>query len=258
MPIVTLTTDFGIKDYYVGMLKGAMLNINDRLAVVDISHYIQPFNITEAAFVLKNSFYSFPKGTVHLVTVNNEDDRTAKYIAAEYQGHFFLGFDNGLFSMVFDRQPDAVAEVIHAGQNGSAASFPWKNIFAKAACALAKSGRLDDVGKPLKEIQTRTGLAPTVQESLIRGSIIYIDAFHNVIINVSKDLFSKTRRERSYTISFRREKISNISESYHDVEEGEMLCLFNSAGYLEIAINSGKASNLLGLNIGDTVLIDFE
>lgn len=258
MPIVTLITDFGAKDYYVGMLKGAMLNINERLTIVDISHYIQPFNITEAAFVLKNSFHSFPKGTVHLVTVNNEDDRTAKYIAAAYQGHFFLGFDNGLFSMVFDSQPDAVVEVLHAGQNGTAASFPWKNVFAQAVCALAKSGKLEEVGKPLKEIQARTGLTPTVQESLIRGSIIYVDAFNNVIVNVSKDLFSKTRRERSYTISFRREKISNISESYHDVEEGEKLCLFNSAGYLEIAVNSGKASNLLGLNIGDTVQIEFE
>jgi S-adenosylmethionine hydrolase len=258
VPIVTLTTDFGAKDYHVGMLKGAMLSLNESLTIVDISHYIQPFNVTEAAFVLKNSFYSFPKGTVHLVTVNNEDDRTAKYIAAAYHGYFFLGFDNGLFSMVFDSHPDAVVEVLHARQNGSAASFPWKNVFAKAACALAKSGKLDEVGKPLKEIQSKIGLIPIVQESLIRGSIIYVDAFHNMVVNVSKDLFSKARRERNYTISFRREKISNISESYHDVEEGEMLCLFNSAGYLEIAVNSGKASNLLGLNVGDTVQIDFE
>ena len=257
MPIVTLTTDFGTKDYYAGMLKGTMLSLCGNLTIVDISHNIQPFNITEAAFVLKNAFSSFPEGTVHVVSVNDQDDRAVRYIAAEYLKHFFIGFDNGLFSMIFEKEPDAVVEIVH-GQNGSVASFPWKNIFARAACALAQDKKISAIGKPAREILTKTGLTPVVQESLIRGSVIYVDSFHNLVVNVNKDLFGKIRKERNYTISFRREKITGISDSYHDVPEGEMLCLFNSAGYMEIAINSGKAGNLLGLNIGDTVQIDFE
>ncbi|HXH19851.1 MAG TPA: SAM-dependent chlorinase/fluorinase [Chitinophagales bacterium] len=258
MPIVTLTTDFGTKDYFVGMLKGTMLRLCANLTIIDISHNIQPFNITEAAFVLKNSFSSFPDGTVHVVSVNDQDERTVRYIAAEYRKHFFIGFDNGILSMIFEKKPDAIVEISHEGQNGTMPSFPWKNVFAKAACRIAEEGKIADIGKPLNALLTKTGLTPVVQDSLIRGSIIYIDSFHNVVVNVSKELFESLRRDRNYTISFRREKITSISESYHDVPEGEKLCLFNSAGYLEIAINSGKASSLLGLNIGDTVLIDFE
>lgn len=258
MPVVTLTTDFGPRDYYAGMLKGTMLSLCPGLTVVDISHFIQPFNITEAAFVLKNAFPSFPEGTVHVVSVNDQDDRKVKYIAAEYRKHFFIGFDNGIFSMIFDRQPDALVEIARNEHNGSVASFPWKEVFAKTACILARDKKISEAGKPLREMKVKTGLTPVVQESLIRGSIIYVDSFDNLVVNISKDLFGSVRRQRNYSISFRREKITTISQSYHDVPEGEMLCLFNSAGYLEIAINSGKASRLLGLNVGDTVLIDFE
>jgi len=258
VPLVTLTTDFGTKDYYVGMLKGMMLKHLSNLTIIDISHNIQPFNITEAAFVLKNSWSSFPDGTVHLVSVNDEDERLVRYIAAGYRQHFFIGFDNGILSMVFDREPDTIVELARQGQNGSSASFSWKNIFTKAACMLAQGKHISEIGKPLKELHKKTGLTPVVQDSLIRGSVIYVDSFHNVVVNINKELFGKVQNNRSYSISFRREKIKAISKSYHDVEEGELLCLFNSAGYLEIAINSGKASNLLGLNVGDTVQIDFE
>ena len=257
MPVITLTTDFGNRDYYAGMLKGTMLTLLPGATIVDISNNIQPFNITEAAFVLKNSFYSFPEGSVHVICVNDQDDRQIKYIAATWKKHFFVGFDNGTLSMIFDEKPEAAVELAHPSQNGTTA-FLWKNVFAKAACHLAQGRELSELGKPVTELAVKTGLTPAVHESLIKGNVIYVDSFNNLVVNITKDLFGKLQAGRNYTISFRREKITTISESYRDVPEGEMVCMFNSAGYLEIAINSGKASSLLGLNVGDAVLIDFE
>ena len=257
VPIVTLLTDFGTKDYYAGALKGAILSHCDSANIIDISHNIEPFNITEAAFVLLNAYSKFPTGTIHVVSVNDMDERESRFIVVKYQEHYFLGLDNGLFSLVFDR-PDEIFELYNFSENGSFASYSVDDIFAKTIAQIDSNVDLAKVGTQIQSLYTRTNLIPVVQDSLIRGSVIYIDSFKNVILNVKRDLFDEIRRERNFVISFKRnERIQEISVSYHDVPEGEKLCIFNSNDFMEIAINSGKASSLLGLNLGDIVQIEF-
>lgn len=263
MPVVTLTTDFGNKDYSVGALKGELLSAFPGFTLVDISHHIKPYNITEAAFVLKNAYPSFPPGTIHIVTVNDQDERAIRFIAAAFSEQFFIGLDNGIFHMVFGREPDTLVELPGHAHNGTRHAYPFKKIFATAAGAIARGKHLSETGIPIASLNQRMSLMslePVVQESLIRGTVIHIDAFQNVVVNVTQDLFSRIRNNRSFSISYRSrrsETISAISENYHDVPQGERLCLFNAAGYLEIAINCGEAGSLLGIKTGDYILIDF-
>lgn len=261
MPIVTLTTDLGNKDYYAGALKGELLQSAPGLTVIDISHNIKPYNISEAAFVLKNAFSSFPEGTVHVVTVNDLDERQIRFIAAEYEKQYFVGMDNGIFTMVFNTPPSDIVQLPGQSQNGVMTTYPSRKILAAAASKLASGAKLSDLGTPVTALNKRMGLEPVIQESLIRGTVIHVDSFQNVIVNITKDLFTRVRNNRNFSVSYRSkrsEAISEINESYFDVPAGERVCLFNSSGYLEIAINCGEASSLLGIKVGDYVLVDFE
>lgn len=261
MPIVTLTTDFGNRDFYAGALKGELLQAAPGLTVIDISHNIKPYSISEAAFVLKNAFTSFPEGTVHVVTVNDQDKRHIRFIAAEYEKHFFVGMDNGIFTMVFNNPPTDIVQLPAHGQNGILTTYPSRKILAAAASKIATGTKLSDLGSPVTALNKRMGLEPVIQESLIRGTVIHVDSFQNVIVNITKDLFDRVRNNRNFSVSYRSkrsEAISAISENYFDVPPGERVCLFNSSGYLEIAINCGEASSLLGIKVGDYVLVDFE
>ncbi len=258
MPVVTLTTDFGNKDHPTGALKGALLRHCDPLTIIDISHQIPHYNIKEAAYVMKNACFHFPEKTIHLVTVNHEDERTIRFVAMEYEKHFFIGFDNGIFSLIFNHAPDVLVEIPVPEINSTNTSFVNFELMAQTVGALAKGRNIQELGNPVSELKSLINIQPVEQESLIKGTVIYIDSYHNVVTNITKTLFNKVRNKRNFYVRFRREFIRQISDSYHDKAQGEMLCLFNSADYLEIAVNSGKASNLLGLSIGDTILIDFE
>lgn len=261
MQVVTLTTDFGNKDHYVAALKGELLKALPGCTIIDISHHIRPFNISEAAFILKNAWNSFPENTVHLTTVNDQDEREVKKIAAAYMRHYFIGWDNGMFNMVFHRPPDAIVELAAHKQNGSPESHYGSKVFTSAAALLANGKNIADIGSSFDSLSQRMSLEPVVQESLIRGTVIHIDSFQNVIVNVTKTLFTQARKNRNFSISYRsrrNETINRISENYYDVPQGEKLSLFNGSGYLEIAINCGEAGSLLGIKTGDYIQIDFE
>ncbi|MCH8331284.1 MAG: SAM-dependent chlorinase/fluorinase [Bacteroidetes bacterium] len=254
MPVITLTSDLGTKDHYTGSVKGAILSNYLDARIVDISHEITPFNIIEAAFVLKNAYPNFPAGSVHIVSVNSLDQTDIKHLLINHDNHYFIGPDNGLFALMFDAHPQTIIEI-----NGLEASvFPLKDIYAPTAAKLIQNTNPASFGSEIKEVQTRTAIQPIVQQDFIRGTVIYIDAYENVITNITKQLFEQSKNGREPVILFKRyDSLKEIDSNYNNVPEGEMMCLFNTAGYLEIAINKGKASSLLGLDIGDTVQIDF-
>ncbi len=257
MGIITLTTDLGTKDFYQAALKGSLLKLLPSANLVDISHDISAFNIPHAAFVLKNSFYYFPKETVHLIGIDSVYHENSKYLALRYKDHFFVGSDNGIFSLLFDEQPSEVVE-INIMQDLNFLHFPLSDILAKAACHLAKGGKLNEIGISINGIEQRMTLQPVIEGDIIRGSVIYIDSFQNVITNITKELFTKQQKNRNFNLFFRRnESISSLSWHYNEVPEGEKLCLFGISNHLEIAINKGNASGLLGLHLGDIVRIEF-
>lgn len=257
MAIITLTTDLGYKDFYQAALKGSILNTLPNVNIIDITHEIQAFNISRAAFILKNCFGYFPKGTVHLIGIDTVYSANNKYLAIKYRDHYFVGSDNGIFSLIFEEAPQEVVE-INIMQDLKFLHFPLADIFVKAACHLAQGGSLKEIGIATEEIEQRMNLHPVIDKDQIKGSVIFIDSFENVITNVTKDLFTKVQNGRNFTLSFKRnETINQLSWHYDEVPDGEKLCLFGISDHLEIAINKGKASGLLGLYINDIIRIEF-
>ena len=257
MSIITLTTDLGAKDFYQAALKGSILKIIPSATIVDVSHEVPAFNISYAAFVLKNAYPYFPKNTVHLIGIDSVFNEKTKYLALKYRDHYFVGADNGIFSLLFDEAPEEIVE-LHIMQDLHFLHFPLVDIFVKAATSLAKGAKLSDIGLPVSDILQKTMLHPVTERDMIRGSVIYVDSFFNVITNITKELFTKIQRNRDFTLFFRRnESISQLSWHYNEVQEGEKLCLFGISNYLEIAINKGKASTLLGLEVNDIIRIEF-
>ncbi len=252
MQIVTLTTDFGLDDYYVALMKGALLRQTADLQIIDISHNIKQFDIVQGAFVLKNTYPSFPRGTIHIVTINNSDSGRS-FICLDQDGQFFIGPDNGIFSLIFPNMPEAwrldpVEE----------SPFSIQTALATAVAHLAAGKPLYEVGLPAGEVVQRIALQPVLSASQIRGSVIYVDHYENVTINITQELFEKVRNGRRFAVFFKRnDPITTLSLHYTDAPVGEPLCLFNAAGLLEISVSMGKASSLLGLKLDDMVQVDF-
>ncbi len=252
--IVTLITDFGTTDYYAGMVKGAIMCQYANTYFADITHNVKSFDIVQAAFILKNAYSSFPKGTIHITSVNNFYSKTRKIIAFENDGHYFIGPDNGIFSLVFGKN----IKVAYQLSEDLKTAFSFKNAYANAVKHIATKQPIETIGQPVNKILQRITLQPVINRYQVMGSIIHIDNYENCVVNVNRELFDKIRGKRKFAIFFKRNiTIIRLSNHYCDVPVGEILCLFNSANYLEIAVNMGKASTLLGLNIEDTVQIDF-
>jgi hypothetical protein len=258
MAIITLTTDLGDKDIYQAALKGSILKLLPTASIVDITHNVSAFNVQQAAFILKNSFHYFPDNTVHLIGIDTVYNKEAKFLAVQYRNHYFVGSDNGIFSLMFSSDPDEIVE-INIMQDLKFLHFPLADIFVKAACHLANGGKPKDIGLPLENIEKKMNLQPVIEKNLIKGAVIYVDSLQNVITNITKEFFNQVQQGRQFTLSFKRnETISHLSWYYNEVPEGEKLCLFGISDHLEIAINKGNAAGLLGLSLGDTVIIDFE
>jgi len=258
MAIITLTTDLGDKDIYQAALKGSILKLLPSVNIVDITNSVAVFDVQQAAFILKNSFYYFPDNTVHLIGIDTVYSGDTKYLAIRYKNHYFVGSDNGIFSLMFDKEPEEIVE-INIMQDLKFLHFPLADIFVKAACHLASGGSINEIGIPVNGVEKKMNLQPVIEKNLLKGAVIYIDSFQNVITNITKDIFNSVQQGRRFTLYFKRnETINNLSWHYNEVPEGEKLCLFGISDHLEIAINKGNASGLLGLNLGDSVIIEFE
>ncbi|QXV64442.1 SAM-dependent chlorinase/fluorinase [Mucilaginibacter achroorhodeus] len=258
MAIITLTTDLGDKDIYQAALKGSIYKLLPTVNIVDISNNVPAFNVQQAAFILKNSYHYFPDGTVHLIGIDTVYSTYTRYLAIEHNNHFFVGADNGIFSLMFDDKVNEVVE-INIMQDLKFLHFPLADIFVKAACHLANGGSLAQIGLPVPDVENKMNLQPVIEKNLIKGVVIYIDAFQNVITNITKEFFNRVQQGRRFVLYFKRnETINQLSWHYNEVPEGEKLCLFGISDHLEIAINKGNASGLLGLNLGDSVIIDFQ
>lgn len=255
MAIVTLTSDFGTTDYYAAIIKGAILSKDATINIVDITHNIKNYDIVQGAFVLKNAYRHFPKGTIHLLSVNNFYSQQNTFVALRHDGHYFIGPDNGIFSLMFEQLEADIYELDYPQKS----DFPLKQLYAAAVGHIVSRKPFNEIGFPLSSITRRITLQPVISRNMIRGSIIHVDKYENAIVNISRTLFDRVHRGRRFMLYFKRhEPLTRLSWHYYDVPVGETLCLFNSANYLEIAINMGKASSLLGLRLDDTVQIDFD
>ncbi len=276
MAIITLTTDFGEKDHFVGAVKGTIYSEMEDVRIVDISHSVSPFHITEASYIIKNAYKCFPEGSIHIIGIDSELTPENKHLAVFLDGHYFICANNGILSLIASEiKPDKIVEInIH---NTVETNFPVLDVFVRVACHLARGGTLEVVGKSIENLKYLKELEPSLNadKNQIIGHVLYIDNYGNVVTNISRKLFDSAGKGRSYSITARTARFTEIFETYSDAinfkldkdkreEDGKKLAIFNSANYIELAIYKsnpstvGSASTLFGLELRDTITIKFE
>jgi len=247
MALLTLTSDIGEQDFLAGAIKGQLLQSNREFTIIDITHALSPFNYPQAAYVCRNAIKNFAPGTFHLILVNLFDEKPEHLLLAEHNGHYIGCADNGLLTMILEEAPQKVVS-LPLGKTNQKNTIFCTGVFANAFNEIISGKKLEEIGDASISINVKNHLRPLLGNDYIEGQIIFIDNFENVIVNITKEEFEEQRKGRSFTIVFKRDEvIDKISETYADVTEGEKLALFNSAGYLEIAINKGNAAGLFGL-----------
>jgi S-adenosyl-L-methionine hydrolase (adenosine-forming) len=256
MAIITLTTDMGIKDPHLGSVKGFIMSQLPNIQMVDITHQITPFNIAEAAYVVRNCYLDFPPKTIHIIGVDSDSDENKDILLISYKNQYIIARDNGIISLIIEGQPDKIIK-LHKKTTGES-NFPLKDVMAKAACSLSKNLNEYDLGSYVKDFHTVTTLNPILENEMIRGTVIYIDNYGNAITNIRKSHLERFGPDRPVNIHFSKKHIlTSISENYSDVPTGEAVCLFGTSGLFEVAINKGNANQLLGLQLKTIVLIEF-
>jgi S-adenosylmethionine hydrolase len=197
--------------------------------------------------------------------VNPEADGQTPHVVVRHGGHYFIGADNGIFSLLFDKKPEEIYELTMKLDTDHLA-FPTKNIFVKAACHIARGGTVEVLGRKVNAVREQLNVRPVVMDDTIKGEVIHIDYYGNVVTNITQSLFSSVVKHRNFKISFGRpmHDIRQIHKTYSDVPHGERVAFFGDSGYLEIALNKGVAgagggaAQLLGLHVTDVVRLELE
>lgn len=265
MAILTFISDYGTADHYVASVKGAIYTQLPEAQIVDITHEVSPFDIKEAAYHLRHTYVNFPKGSVHLIGVNADDSEKAPHRIAHFDGHYFIAADGGVFALIFDRLPDAVYE-LNIPYDNDVITFPVLHRLVKAACHLLRGGTPEVISRRVDDITKASRLRPIIDGDGIRGHIVYVDRFDNLITDISETLFKEVGKGRKFKILMRTERhqIDKIAKHYSEVFEGERVALFNTSGLLEIGVNGGSpesgggAAQLFGLRKGDLIMIVFQ
>lgn len=275
MAIITLTTDFGTKDHFVAAIKGRILSEVPDTTIVDISHEIAPFDIHECAYILGCAYTEFPTGTIHIIGLESEDSPENEHVLVSMNGHFFISANNGVLSLLSSSdQPQKIGKITLP--NTVSSPFPELEVFTKVACHLARGGKEEVVSRPFEGLKETKVIEPRVSNNgaTITGNVIYIDHYGNVVTNITRGLFEAYRTGRSFELVARRHKLNTIFDTYTSLIDfdlprnqrkgpSDFLALFNSSGYLELAIfksdlnTVGGASSLIGLKKQDIITINF-
>jgi S-adenosyl-L-methionine hydrolase (adenosine-forming) len=259
MPILTMTTDWGLRDHYLAAFKGEMLSLIPGINLIDISHEIEKFNTMQAAFIIQNSFYKFPEGSIHFIGISsNENCNSEKpFLIIRSRGQYLVGEDNGIFTLILGNDEKEIIRLPLKGQED-------RNVIYKSLMTtlkkLAEGINFNELGTKETSIEESYFAQPMIDNSVIRATVMFVDSFGNAVINIKRDVFEKVRQKRKFIIQLRKSSydVTKISNSYEDVEVGEILALFNQDDFLEIALNKESASKLLGLKIMETIRIEFD
>jgi hypothetical protein len=256
--IVTLTTDFGTRDPYAGIMKAMVLTANPDARLVDITHEIPARDIVIAAFTLTRTYEYFPAGTIHVAVVDPEVGEKRKNIAILTQNHLFVGPDNGVFTMVLQREKSIEIREIKnppfiAGRISN--TFHGRDVFAPCAGHLSAGRLFTDVGPELRQIRYLKYPKVTQNGNILTGEIVSVDSFGNMITNISEPTFRSFVGRRRFEIYFATERFDTIIRHYSDVPQGTPLLLFGSSGHLEISINAGSAEEYFMTSTGSAVAV---
>ncbi|MFO8232570.1 MAG: SAM-dependent chlorinase/fluorinase [Longimonas sp.] len=269
--MITLTTDFGTQDAYVSAMKGVMLSIAPDARLVDITHHVSPQDVMEAAFVLQGAVPHFPAGTVHLVVVDPGVGSERRAIALKHNDQWFVGPDNGVFSLLLNQEtPDTIVELDNPNfwrTETPSSTFHGRDIFAPVAAHLAAGASLHDVGTPIDAMSSLRWALPMVVQHSVEGWIVDIDRFGNCITNIQRDTVAEAfpnidadqlaapnpKQPLPLKCYVGSTILDALHPTYAAVAEGDPLMLFGSSDFLEIAVNSGHAAELLNIRKSDAV-----
>ena len=254
-PVITLLTDFGLVDGYVASMKGVILNICSDVSLVDVSHSIPPQDVRSGAYLIATVYELFPPGTVHLAVVDPGVGTERRGLAIAAAGHFFVGPDNGLFSLALQGQPQWQAHSLENPaywRSAVSKTFHGRDIFAPVAAHLAKGIPLHSLGPPCNPFMASwTSITRSTGE--IRGEVIYIDHFGNIITNLKLQDIEQSAAGGGFSLTVRSHYITRFADTYGEVKAGTALMLIGSSGYLEIALNQGNAAKTMQVKTGDRV-----
>ena len=256
--IITITSDWGIKGYYLAIVKGQLLSCCPDATVVDISHSIKPFNISEAAFVLKNSFFHFPKNTWHVIEVSTGTPADAPYLIVNHREHFFIGRDDGIFSLILG---DVLPDKIFAINDPPETLFPMRDIYVPVLTQLLQGVDIQKITHPVSSIRKMMSFVPMISGNIIKGQVVYVDNYENIFTNIHRSVLDKARKDAiRFTLyvgsSYNRYDNLKISNNFQKVGDGVMGAFFVN-DYLVIAIKHGNAAGLLNGNEGEEVMLEF-
>lgn len=259
MGVITICSDWNGRDYYLGALKGRLLSLCEGVQIVDMSQNIESYNISQAAFIVKNSYHYYPEGSIHIIAVNSETSLDQPYVVVYNKGHYFIGTDNGIFSLMFREQPDKIIQLLANKEDIHLLNFPELSVFALAAAHLYNKRKLSGLGEKTESLYNMGPIRALIQQDTMTGKVIYIDSYSNAIVNISKDRFYTNLEGRDFEILVQSNQhlITKISQQYSDVPEGDILAIFNSAGMLEIAMNKGELSKLLEIDTNSDIRVKF-
>ena len=259
MQVITLTTGWA-NDFYVSALKGILISSIPSVQIVDMTHQAPSFaqGISFAAYIVKQSYDFFPKGTIHILSIESEINNDSPFVAANYNGHYFVGTDNGIFGLLFDSDPDAMVRVEKFTDEASP-NYPAISVFAPVAAHLANGGNINELGKQHIDYKKKGIALATLDKTQITGTVIHINAFGNAITNITREDFDRIAKGRSFEILVQRirKKITRINKYFHETSHGEILAVFNMSGHLEIAQNKGNLSEMMKIYPGTNVIVKF-
>jgi S-adenosylmethionine hydrolase len=251
--IITLTTDFGLSDPFVGIMKGVILGIAPDARLVDVSHDIHSYDILEAAYLIDSAYRYFPEGTVHVVVVDPGVGSARRPIAAVSQRQVFIAPDNGVLSAVFQNE---VYHIINDGLflKSVSRTFHGRDIFAPVAAHIARGTPVESVGPRILDFLQRPLPKPTRQDETgdkIVGTVVRIDKFGNIITNLRRDDIAT-----DFTIRVAGRAITRLCGNFSEAEAGEFFALEGSTGYIELALNQGSAADRLSIQRGAEIEVE--
>ncbi|QOR74263.1 hypothetical protein SAMN05443429_105119 [Cruoricaptor ignavus] len=273
MPVITLTSDFGLTDYRTAAVKGAILSQSPQAVIADISHEIEAYNLRQASYIIHNAYRYFPKGTVHLIAVDSFYRKEVRSIVYSADGHYFVAADNGLLSLIFfDINPESVHEITLKRFDEELKSVAT-DILAPAAVHLSHGGVPEVIGRQIDDpkILSFQRAVYTGAEKMIVGEVMYIDNFGNLVSNISKKFFiNKLAGHARYIVKFRNLALTSIYNHHTEFVKdwanesdyhGKSVAVFNEENLLELVIYRGNKNNgaktLFGMNVGEKVYIEF-
>lgn len=262
-PIITLTTDWGWRDFFVGKFKGKLLSMLPDARIVDITHEIDSFNLKSAYFVARNACLDYPEGTIHIIDVNSTDTAQTPTVVVKCKGQYYICTDNGLPGTLFSGLDYEAVVVDKVYWDSSFYTFAAYDYFCKVVVMLSQGASLEDIGYKADELLSLKPWNMVVKDDVAYVYVAYFDTYGNADLAITYEEFEKLRAGRKFTMKVREQELTQVSKGYAErlvdsSSKSKLMLTVSSSGYLQLAIYGQSVEQLFGLNVDDRIDIKFK